>query len=68
MSGKADDIDAAIERVLLLRPGASPSQIRTLANATARLSDGELSARVERLRMRLVRKSVARSKTRDAYD
>jgi hypothetical protein len=62
------DIDAAIDRVLLVRPGATPSQIRSLVPVTARLSDNNLTARLERLRSKLVRISMQRPRTRDAYE
>lgn len=68
MSDEAVNIDAAIDRVLLFRPGATLSQIRNLLPIASRLTNEDLEARVERLRARLVRRSVTRSKGHSAFD
>lgn len=62
MSGPMVDFDAAIDRILMFQPSATLSQIRTQAPRLALLTDDDLRTRVQRLRSRLIRKSIGRNR------
>ncbi|MGK7871307.1 hypothetical protein [Falsiroseomonas sp. E2-1-a20] len=68
MNEATSKLDAAIGRVLLFRPGATLSQIRNLVPSASRLPERDLTSRVERLRSRLVRQALTRSRVLSSDD
>lgn len=56
------DMDQTIERALVLRPAATPSEIRRMVPLAATLHENDLAARVQRLRSRIFRQSAHRQR------